>query len=400
MKYPALAITHIHTRASNGPASELDPVISKALKDVLGKDTQARWSECFTRVEQLTALLDPRVHAKPVDIICVTDHANWRAHKLPEDLLEAAAADPRLCVGSEVATVDQDVDGVYRVAPEVLVYGGTKPSPHTGLNQAQLDGLFQSCRAPGRFEPQTRRVMDYCAERGWAYALAHPMDGHQLSVDKTFEIIGRAPFIETVNGGFPVASTELLETYLWLHNQLALGRGLPAELWNRYPYLQQVADRIHKQRLKPIVALGGSDAHAHDFDRVLVRLLSDKPHTRAVDLLTAMTGPSTEELLAEGTFAIVGRPGTALSVLDDVLRIVGSNIWANRSHMLTPWTVARVLGRSAKVVHQELGQRDQRQKVFLAEARRVLPHGREGNQGAHVHGFSATKARRLMHASS
>ncbi len=376
-RYPVLAITHIHTDASNGLASEMDPLIGGALRSVLGQDTPVRWSECFTRVERVRAVLDAPPPATQVGIVCITDHMNRRAHRLPEALLRAAAEEPRLCVGGELACVEQDIDGRYRQAPEVLVYGGPAPvdgpfGAYTGLTQARIDDIFARCRAPGHLALQTRRVLDHCAEHGLACALAHPLDGHELSLDATLELLGRARFIETVNGGFPTASTEVLEAYLALHNRVALGAPLPEVLW-RYPRASRLAEQLARARPAPIVAMGGSDAHSHAFDRVTWRFLASTPRPTAAELLRAMLGTPTAELLARGTFAIVGRPGSGRSVLDDVVRIVIRNLWFNRAHFQKPPIAASVVALAAKVVRQELKRRDRRQAEFLAEARLALP---------------------------
>ena len=65
VRYPIFAITHIHTEASNGEASELDDLISGTIRSLLGQDTPARWSECFTTVDDLLHFLRAGRHRPP-----------------------------------------------------------------------------------------------------------------------------------------------------------------------------------------------------------------------------------------------------------------------------------------------------------------------------------------------
>ena len=125
-RFPVYEITHIHTEYSNGSSSELDPMIRRRVRDALGPDAILKWGECFTTVDKLLYLLrNPRQKA-PIGVIAVTGHMNHRNHFFSDDMLRAAAIDPRLGVCSEVSCIDQDVDGKYRVALEVLVYGDEK----------------------------------------------------------------------------------------------------------------------------------------------------------------------------------------------------------------------------------------------------------------------------------
>jgi len=379
-RYPINAITHIHTAASNGAASEMDPVIGTAMKQVLGEDNPARWSECFTRVERLARLLDHPWQEPPVGIIAITDHQNPRSHTLPDDLLRAAANEPRLAACGELACIDQDVDGEYRNAPEVLVYGSGDPvdgpyGPHYGISQALLDEIFDVCRVPGRREIQTSRVVDFCAERGLACALAHPFDGHQLSLEACFDLISRARFVETVNGGFPAVSTRIMQDLVAFQNRLVAGWRVAPETAIRYPLVRRLAERIVEDQRGALHPWGGSDSHSHAFDRVTMRFLAHRPDPTAGDFFRAMLERSVEDLLLDGTFGVQGRPGSAMSVLDDVVRIVARNMWSIR-RQVPPSRAWPLMVTTRRIVAQELGKRSQHRVEQVKEAGRRFPSSR------------------------
>ncbi|MBN1773901.1 MAG: hypothetical protein JXB32_21750 [Deltaproteobacteria bacterium] len=374
-RYAIRAITHVHTEASNGPASEMDEMIGGAIRELLGQDTRVAWSECFTPVSRLAGLLGDVGDPSAVGLIAVTDHMNHRSHRLPEALLRAAAADHRLAASAEVACVERDVDGKYRKAPEVLVYGGPEPvagpfGPYFGLAQPLVDELFDVCRAPGLPRVQTTRVLRFCAERNLACALAHPFDGHFLSLEATFEVISRGKFVETVNGGFPAVSARILEDFIGFQNRIASGWRLDGASALRWPLARRMAERIVEERRPPLHPWGGSDAHSHDFDRVTIRFLADRPVPTAGDLFRAMLERPVEALLIDGTFLVQGRPGTPLSVVDDVVRIVIRNLWRNRRHFGGVEAALRMMERARRVVTEELGRRDRRQAELVAAAGR------------------------------
>jgi hypothetical protein len=374
-RYPVRAITHVHTEASNGLASEMDEMIGGTLRRLLGQDTSVAWSECFTPVSRLAGLLGDVGDQTAVGLIAITDHMNHRSHRLPEALLQAAAADHRLAAAAEVACVEQDVDGEFRKAPEVLVYGGPEPvdgpfGPYFGLTQALIDELFDVCRAPGQPRVQTTRVLQFCAERNLACALAHPFDGHFLSLEATFEVISHGKFVETVNGGFPGVSARILEDFIGFQNRVASGWRLDGASALRWPLARRMAERIIAERRPPLHPWGGSDAHSHDFDRVTIRFLADRPVPTAGDLFRAMLERPVEALLIDGTFLVQGRPGTAVSVVDDVVRIVIRNLWHNRGRFGGVRAATRTMGSARRVVTEELGRRDRRQAALVTDAGR------------------------------
>ncbi|MBN2496321.1 MAG: hypothetical protein JXR96_17135 [Deltaproteobacteria bacterium] len=351
----------------------MDDMIGGSFRDILGQDTEASWSECFTTVERLCKLFD-QPGPSPVGIIAVTDHMNARSHRLPEPLLRLAAREPRLAACSEVTCVERDTDGAIRRCPEILLYGGPDPvagpfGPHFGISQAIIDEIFRDCIDPVSGEVMAGQLIDFCRERHLAFAMAHPFDGHELSLEATFDLISRASFTETVNGGFPAVSTRILEDLIAFQNRIVLGFGLPPELALRFPVARRLAERIRRQGRGLLHPWGGSDAHSHNFDRVTMRFLAHRPDPTAGDLFRCMLERPVEQLLADGTFSICGQPGTAMSVLDDVSRIVVRNFWSIRPYIQTrPYAFARMVARTFKVVREELGRRDRRQAQMVADA--------------------------------
>jgi hypothetical protein len=373
-RYPVRVIAHVHTRASNGPASEMDPMIAGAIRDTLGEDSPVRWRECFTPVSRIRRLLDDDAGAHRVGLILLTDHMNAVSHVLSEEVQRAAAEDPRVAACAEVACVDRDVDGEYRKSPEVLVYGRAVPEagpfgPQHGLTQAILDDVFETCRAPGGRAPTTTGVLRYCAERGIACALAHPFDGHDLSPEGTFDVLSRARFIETVNGGFPAVSARILEDWIRFQNRVAAGWRLAPATALRWPLARRLADRIAGEERAPLHPWGGSDAHERNFDRVVVRFLAERPDPTAGELFRVMVDRSVETLLADGTFSVHGDPGLSASLVVDIVRIVAKNLWWNRAHFLNPVVTARVVRRTHAVVAGELGRRSRRQAELVRAVR-------------------------------
>jgi len=372
---------HVHTEASNGPASDMDVLISGAIHSILGPDTQVSWRECFTTVSRLVELLDDPSGDPPVGLLATTDHVTAAHHRLSDDALRAAARDPRLAVCAEVWCEEQDLDGVYRKAPEVLVYGGPELvdgpyGPHFGLSQELLDELFETCGAPGHPNAQTSRVLRFCAERGLACALAHPFDGHALSLEATFDVISRAKFVETVNGGFPAASTRVLEDLIAFQNRIVEGGHLGAVEALRYPAARRFVDRIVSEGRALLHPWGGSDAHSHAFARVTVRFLADRPSPTMGDLFRAMLERSVGSLLLDGTFRLCGRPGSAWSVTDDIVRIVLRNIWWIGKKFGGPLAFARVVRRTRVVVADELARRAKRQAELNRDVERDFDFGR------------------------
>jgi len=374
VRFPVFAITHVHTEASNGPASEMDAMIGGAIREVLGQDTPVRWSECFTKPARLVKLLNNKRNKPPIGIIAVTDHMNVRSHRYRDNLMRAVAAEPRLASCAEITTAEKDTDGVFRRAPEVLVYGSANKvkgpyGDHYGLSQEIIDDIFENCRVPGMDEVRTSLVMAHCAARGLAYMLAHPFDGHFLSLEATLDLISQARYTETVNGGFPAISTRILEDLVSFQNRVVCGWRLSDEMASRYPMALRLQEKIIAQGRSMLHPWGGSDAHSHNFDRVVMRFLSYRPDPTPGDLFAAMSQTEVMDHLIDGTFSIRGKPGSTLSVVDDVVRIVAHNLWiARRYTMDTPGHLLGMISKAYEVVKEELSRRAKRQASLVEEA--------------------------------
>lgn len=374
LRFPVFAITHIHTEASNGPASEMDDMISGAIREVLGQDTPVRWSECFTTPDQLVKLLNNKRRRPRIGIIATTDHMNVRSHTLRDSLLKAAAAEPRLASCAEITTVEKDIDGVFRRAPEVLVYGGPDKvsgpfGEHYGLSQEIIDDIFANCLIPGREEVRTSLVMQHCKALGIAYVLAHPFDGHFLSLEATLDLISQASYIETVNGGFPSVSTRVLEDLVSFQNRVVSGWRLSDRMANAYPVARRLEEKIISQGRSMLHPWGGSDAHSHNFGRVMMRFLAHRPNPSPGDLFEAMARKEVLDHLIDGTFAVRGRPGSTVSVVDDIVRVVWRNFWHNRPYILDrPGHLLSMSLKAKKIVSEELSRRAERQAGLVEEA--------------------------------
>ena len=372
-RFPIYAITHIHTEYSSGPASELDQTIRNYVHQTLGPDTLVEWGECFTTVARLQALLDSPRQNLPIGLIAITDHMNHRHHFLPNDIVRVAASEPRIAACAEVFCIDQDVDGIYRSAPEVLVYGDGNPveskqGEYFGLSQATLNELFEVCRVKESDCLQTCRVLDYCAEKGIACCLAHPFDGHNLSFEATLDLISRARIVETTNGGFSATSARVTEDLIDFQNRVITGWNLSIEDALRYPLAQRLACRIKSEGRSMLLPWGGSDAHEHNFTRVAMKYLSNKPNPSAGDLFRALIETPIEKLLSDKTFTVVGEPGTAVSGIIDVIRILVKNMWRNRTSIFnTPLRTWKITALAIRVVREELRQRHQSNSMRLKQ---------------------------------
>jgi hypothetical protein len=371
-------ITHLHTDASNAEASEMD-VITDAIRSVMGADTTMSWSECFTPIETVARLLRAgRTLRGPVHLCFVTDHMRARAHLLPLGHLVAAARDPRLALGAEVRTRARDVDGVYRPAPEIIIYGRAAPvagpaGPHYGVSQELLDELWDTCRDDDGLELCTRKARALLLRRGVAHGLSHPFDGHELSLEGTFRLISEFTFIEVVNGGYFAPSARTLDAYVRFHNAIVAGAAIPAEALS--PTGRRLVAHI-RERGRPLCPLSGADAHSHDLDRV-VRSVAVPPG-RSVEgftpgdlcagLLALEEGgagvaapvwtprPEAHPVTASPRLANLGTPASQLRQLSDILVIIGRNLWAARQHY-SPRTLVQTVTITARVTAGELRRR-------------------------------------------
>ncbi len=372
----AYAITHIHTDASIAEASELDPRISRAINRIPGAVGKIGWAECFTSVDRLTRmLLDRRGGNGPVHIITLTDHMRRRSHHIPRRHMAAASKDLGLSIGAEIFTHTRDIDGAYHKGPEILAYGGAELvegpyGPYHGLSQDFLDELYDTCLDDQGEELDTRRAARLMRMRGIAHGLSHPFDNHNLSMEGTFGIISEFPFSETVNGGYFAQSARILDAYIRLNNAVLRGGKIPDRQLS--PVARRILEHI-RLRGRPIHPWGGSDAHSHDFDRV-VMAMDPAPGKRAADMLPqdmfkAMltweqtTAEDRQAPLPASPFTILGRAATPTKQVLDVAAIVMRNFYMNGLTMFNPLVGPRMIYATIRITQDELRLRVRAQKV-------------------------------------
>jgi len=86
-------------------------------------------------------------------------------------------------------------------------------------------------------------------------------------------------------------------------------------------------------------------------------------------MFEAMLKKDVMDHLIDGTFSVQGRPGSAMSVVDDITRIVWRNLWHNRPYMLdTPGHAYGMVMKTQKVVRQELARRAKHQEGLVYQA--------------------------------
>lgn len=381
-------ITHVHTDASTGETSELDEFISGEIRWMDGEDSPIEWAECFTPIERLEKVLtQPDGPHGAVHMIVVTDHMRAASHHLPDRNLAAAARNHRLALGAELATSTRDADGKYRIGPEILTYGGLELQqgpygPYYGLSQDLLDELYDRCRDDDGRELCTRRAQALLRERGIAHGLSHPLDGHELSLEGTLAIISEFDFIETINGGFTIESARTLETYIELNNAIVRGSELPDRVLTERG--RRIVARI-RERGRILHALGGSDAHSHDFARALTGMTPDAG--REAEELTPgdffakmLRLADMDNLQPESPLIPMGKCVTNLALVTDVVAIVLRNIRLNLKHRKNPLVWATILPNTFVKTRGELRRRSDIQKNRLRQIEedfdpiRLLPY--------------------------
>jgi len=382
-------ITHVHTDASTAETSELNDRISRAIHRCAGVGSPITWSECFTPIDQLEQMVvDGRGDHGPVHMVLITDHMRRSSHRLPDRHLAAAARTRRLALGAELATRTRDIDGTYQRGPEILAFGGRHPvqgshGPYYGLSQGIIDELFETCLDEEGRELCTRRARDLLARRGVVHALSHPLDGHALSLEGTLAIISEFPFIETLNGGYSARSARMLEAFVQLNNALLAGASLPAAQLS--PTGHRIVRHIceHGRTIQP---LSGSDAHSHDFDRVVTSMaLPDgrRPEEMApgelFDRMLALADSPRRHAGLVGPFGSEGRAATLRSLLSDVSSIIMRNARTNLRLCRNPWIWSNIAVATLFITHDELRQRRQLQRQRIRQLKqefdpiRLLP---------------------------
>ena len=351
-------ITHLHSRASDGAASPLYPHVQQGLIELLGpRGATVQWLESIITPKTITQLLAGRYGA--IDLVCLTDHVSARLHQLRPEYIALARTHAHLILGSEVSThFWSEARGQYVEGPDLLVYGPPAPrreaaeAPYYGLTQTDLDELYAACAVDITQEPDTLRIIDWVTQKGYAWAVAHPLDGNELYLEELFAVFARAKAIEVLNGGFPEASHLALRRYLPLHNQVvadparfrgldeahpeALGSALIASLSAATPSL--------------LLALGGSDAHVANFHRALtlmqVKRASDAAPAEL--FLSALLGERNDEV----ELSPQGRGTSWMKLYGEAARVVVLNFWQNR-RLIVP-SLPRVTFVTARIVRERL----------------------------------------------
>ncbi|HOC18452.1 MAG TPA: hypothetical protein PKK95_09300 [Vicinamibacterales bacterium] len=350
-------VTHVHSAGSNRLANRSYPLISSFLAREVGQAAQGLpWFECETTLADLEEVLAGRRTSRPVDLLFLTDHVSARRHVVDEEALALARRCHRFGVGAEIQTVLSDRCGGWIDAPEVLVYGPAGPHDgplgrHYGITQALLDDLYDCCTPLGAPAPDTVAVHGFCEARRLACALAHPLDGHDLRLEQLLALIGLFDVVEVVNGGFSQRSARLLERLLAARRREnerrrspahEAGAGLPAAL-----------------------ALGGSDAHVDDFDRV-VTLFAATHRPTAGDFIAAMLAARRDPSVRE-RFAIEGRGIATLTLYREVMTLVVRNIRRLSPCLPGLGLQARVLIRGVLAASSELRRLDRSAARLQAE---------------------------------
>jgi hypothetical protein len=307
-------------------------------------------------------------------MVLVTDHMRSRSHRLPQRHLRVAAEDHRIALGAELATHTRDIDGHYRQGPEILAYGSPQLvegpyGPYYGLDQSLINELFEKCLDDDGKELCTRRTRDLLISKNIAHAISHPFDGHDLSFVGMFGIISEFAFAEGVNGGFFEHSADVIKAYIRFNNAILDGATLPEALINSTT--RQIIDHI-QQHGRKLHLWSGSDAHSHDFDRVVVAMASEDraPESlRPKDLFEAMLHQSsTNETTTTGSgwqpprFINIGRPSTPLGLLADITAIIFRNIRRNAleasRYFLHPVIFTKILLATYSITRNELELRN------------------------------------------
>lgn len=256
--------------------------------------------------------------------------------------------------------------------------------PYYGLSSELLEELWDTCMADDRRELCARRVHDFLLRHGIAHGLSHPFDGHELSLEGTFRLISEFTFVEVVNGGYFEPSTRVLDAYVRLHNALVAGATLPDEV------LTDTGRRLVRHiraRGRFLCPLSGSDAHIHDFDRVVLSfelppgktsrtvrpgdlfatlLAEEHGGSPRVTLPQRLRAAGVHPLTAPARLANLGTPATPARQVSDIIFIIFRNLWLNAAHF-TPGLLAKTVVTTAQITTDELTQRSaQRDKLARA----------------------------------
>ncbi len=371
------AITHLHSPASDGPASPLFPYVEAGIRRICGPERarQVNWSECLIPFTQLESIAAGR-HLD-IDVLCLTDHVGLRSHELHARNLQLAKTYPRVILGVELScTVWSEAEARYKRAPEILLYGpphlrdDDPDAPYYGLTQADLDTLYADCVPEGAEDLEFYSTLALIEKWGYAYALPHPMDGHDLTFPELQAVISQVRAVEILNGGFPADSAPHLARWVAFHNALIDD---PRQQNVLSHDARDYAERLASNGSRPLLMLGGSDAHLRDLDRVLTlfKPQGDNRHEPARQFLDLL-------LAADPTAAglsIKGDGQSWMRLYGEAGRIATLNIWHNR-RLFRGRTLATI-GITASIIRERLktyASRADRRMAELAAFADALPN--------------------------
>lgn len=371
-------LTHLHTKASNGPASSLNEMAQSILAEVFRDIPQDLiWRECFTDADDIRQILAGERTKTAIDILFLTDHMSSRYHRVDNKLLQLAAEERRIGVGCEIQTVRfSKKTGTFLVAPEVLIYGDQKDryfngKPYTGIDNTLLEELYQECTLPHSGEPEIFKIKNFCRKRNIVCALAHPFDCQLLDLDETLDVIRAFTFVETINGGFPRRSANALQEYVALHNNVLRNASVSSLIRQRCTNKQLACvEKINESTV--IVPLGGSDAHLNNFDRVVTRFTTTEDKAHARDFISMMLDVPPEEILQKELVEPIGRGISTTGLYRDVLGVIINNLRVYSHHFNRPKIWPRLLKALSTKGYHEYRVRIARNKSISADYRNQL----------------------------
>jgi len=330
-------ITHLHSTASDGEASPLYSRVSAAIAEAVGEADapKVKWHEALIRPETIEALLTRA--SKPIDLVCLTDHVTRRRHVFPEASLALARKYQNLILGAEISTAMWSAKrGAYVVSPEILLYGPTKPrgacerQPHYGLVQKDLDDLYASCVPEGAAEVEVNLGIAWAERKGYAWALAHPLDGNQLEISELFSLFVQARSLEALNGGYPTNSFRALSAYIDFHNAVVAEGGAPIARRRLDATTRALLSLLEQAQPRPLVPLGGSDAHLRNLDRV-VTVVEPADEIGARPVAQVFLSAVKAGQGVEASFTPQGKGSSWLDLYREASIIVWKNYYENRA---------------------------------------------------------------------
>ncbi len=327
-------ITHLHSQASDGPASPLYPYVRDGICRLVGEERadDLYWKEALISFHMLEKFASG--HESDIDVMCITDHMSKRAHVLHPSNLRLAETYSSVIVGAEISCVVKGEDGSWLRAPEIIVYGPpqlrqTENRQHYGLVQQDLEFLYDACAPDEAPEALFELVLEFVESHGYAYAVPHPMDGNDLTFEQLQKLLVNARAVEVLNGGFPDSTYPYLAKWVAFHNTACKNSKQVREHCQGKAQALAYLDLLESANGKPQIALAGSDAHLRNLDRVVtvVQYRSHEPYDPAQRFL---------QLLQQGQPQAAyirheGHGSSWLSLYSEALRIVAYNLWHNKS---------------------------------------------------------------------